>query len=401
MPNPRPQAGGCTGGRSASLPRCAHYRTHLADRAKRSVLTVISNDAAMVRKQHPSLEFGQTIREAEALLKFGNIGTSVVAKAASYVEPTIPGPIVELGSGDVADLLLRRGVEASRLILVNANSDFCSRLQARFPSSHVRKGSALDLRKILRGVTKEAASAVVSMEPVFVASWEVRMRLLAQVLGALRVNAPFVQITHLRDTPFPKGRPGEVVVEGTESISDERRPFDLRSWPMRVWVYRPTPAYFKNIARARAGRVGSGTKPSRSVGRITHDIAAPLVGPEFKKVALPKAPAKLWPGRPPGRPKGGEEDKLIAHIREVYGHLIAQHRDEIRSYIFEKDRRLWRAIDTFEKSRSLPDDIAMPTRAEIVQRRVMEAADGVIQDKAERRSVTGKVWRDSRRNRPA
>ncbi len=56
---------------------------------------------------------------------------------ASYVDPRREGPVVELGpgTGPVTEALIRRGIAASRLILVEFNPDFCRLLTRRFPGS--------------------------------------------------------------------------------------------------------------------------------------------------------------------------------------------------------------------------------------------------------------------------
>ena len=53
-------------------------------------------------------------------------GKVLARNMASYVDPRIPGPIVELGpgTGPVTDALIRRGVAQDRLILVEFNPEF-------------------------------------------------------------------------------------------------------------------------------------------------------------------------------------------------------------------------------------------------------------------------------------
>ena len=55
-------------------------------------------------------------------------GRLLARTMASYVDPRVPGPVIELGpgTGPVTDALVRRGVAQDRLVLVEFNPDFCS-----------------------------------------------------------------------------------------------------------------------------------------------------------------------------------------------------------------------------------------------------------------------------------
>lgn len=71
------------------------------------------------------------------------------------------------------------------------------------------------------------------------------------------------------------------------------------------------------------------------------------------------------------------------------------HREAIRAYVWRHDARLYQAILDFERHSKLPDDIAMPTRAETVNSRLRDAfllGLDTLSDK-ERRSVLGKLRR--------
>ena len=78
-------------------------------------------------------------------------GKVLARTMASYVDPRIPGPIVELGpgTGPVTDALIRRGVAQDRLILVEFNPEFCQLLKRRFPKATIIQGDAYDLQETL------------------------------------------------------------------------------------------------------------------------------------------------------------------------------------------------------------------------------------------------------------
>jgi hypothetical protein len=118
-------------------------------------------------------------------------------------------------------------------------------------------------------------------------------------------------------------------------------------------------------------------------------------------VTLPDKPPRLWTPRAPGRPKPGWEEELFDFIREVYGPYIrAGFRDELRAYIFAKDRALYRAIGNFEQhgGRELPPDISMPSQRDLVRERLERAYHNGLDEltKRERRSVTGRLRRTAK-----
>ena len=117
---------------------------------------------------------------------------------------------------------------------------------------------------------------------------------------------------------------------------------------------------------------------------------------------LPEAPPRYWPKRQRGRPQPGSEEALFTFIRETYGRYFEHHRDELRAYIHRHDRKLYKAIDAFERGaggRELPEDIQMPKQSELVDKRVQRAArQGLATlSKPERRSVLGRVRRTEKR----
>jgi phosphatidylethanolamine/phosphatidyl-N-methylethanolamine N-methyltransferase len=99
---------------------------------------------------------------------------------ASYVDPRVSGPVIELGpgTGPVTEALVRRGVEQERLILVEYNPDFCKLLQKRFPRATIVRGDAYNIRETLGTMLVEKAAAMVSSLPLFTKPLEQRLDLL-------------------------------------------------------------------------------------------------------------------------------------------------------------------------------------------------------------------------------
>ena len=171
----------------------------------------------------------------ERPLTMGAISPSgkVLARTmASYVDPSIPGPIIELGpgTGPVTEALVEQGVDPSRLVLVEFNADFCRLLRTRFPDATVIRGDAYSLRRMLGSMLTQPASAVVSGLPLVTKPLKTRVRLIREAFRLMQPNAPFVQFTYAVMPPIPKALSG-VSTEASERIW-------MNVPPARVWVYR-------------------------------------------------------------------------------------------------------------------------------------------------------------------
>ena len=159
-------------------------------------------------------------------------GRMLARTMASYVDPRVPGPVVELGpgTGPVTDALIRRGVAQERLILVEYNPDFCVLLRRRFPKAAVIKGDAYEIRGTLDRAVREPAAAVISSLPLFTKPLKVRLRLLQAAQDLMHPGAPFVQFTYAVVPPIPAHAKRYTVT------ASNRVWFNLP--PARVWVYR-------------------------------------------------------------------------------------------------------------------------------------------------------------------
>jgi phosphatidylethanolamine/phosphatidyl-N-methylethanolamine N-methyltransferase len=151
---------------------------------------------------------------------------------AGFVDPDIPGPIIELGpgTGPVTEALVEHGVDPARLVLVEFNPNFCRLLRARYPAATVVQGDAYRLKRLIGDVIPQAASAVVSGLPLVTKPLRTRLRLLNEAFGLLLPNAPFIQFTYAVVPPIPR------------SLARVRVAASERIWmnlpPARVWVYR-------------------------------------------------------------------------------------------------------------------------------------------------------------------
>jgi phosphatidylethanolamine/phosphatidyl-N-methylethanolamine N-methyltransferase len=158
-------------------------------------------------------------------------GKVLARTMASFVDPRIPGPIVELGpgTGPVTDALIRRGVAQDRLVLVEYSPEFCQLLKRRFPKATIIQGDAYDLGDTLSGILSEPAAATVSSLPLFTKPMDERRSLLDAAQALMHPDAPFIQFTYAVVPPIPARSHGY------------RTRASNRVWrnlpPARVWVY--------------------------------------------------------------------------------------------------------------------------------------------------------------------
>jgi phosphatidylethanolamine/phosphatidyl-N-methylethanolamine N-methyltransferase len=159
-------------------------------------------------------------------------GKVLARTMARYVDPHSEGPIIELGpgTGPVTEALIRKGVDPSRLVLVEFSPQFCKLLEQRYPEATVVQGDAYSLRRLMGGLLAQPAAAVVSGLPLMTKPVRTRLRLANEALNLLAPGAPFVQFTYAVVSPIPKRLSG-VRAEASE-------PIWLNVPPARVWVYR-------------------------------------------------------------------------------------------------------------------------------------------------------------------
>jgi phosphatidylethanolamine/phosphatidyl-N-methylethanolamine N-methyltransferase len=190
-------------------------------------------------KMQPKLRLDDEVRFIASWLqnpmKVGAVspsGRALARAVAAEVDPSIPGPIVELGpgTGPVTEALIERGVAPERLILVEYDPEFCTLLRRRFPGATVVQGDAYSLGNTLAGIVKEPLAAIASCLPLMTRPLSVRVRLLNAAIRMLRPGAPFVQFTYAMNAPIPSRQRRYRITSSP------------RIWknlpPARVWVYR-------------------------------------------------------------------------------------------------------------------------------------------------------------------
>ena len=159
-------------------------------------------------------------------------GKALARTMASYVDPAVWGPVIELGpgTGPVTAALVRQGIDPARLVLVEFNPTFCRILRQRYPMAKVLQGDAYGLKRLLTRDLREPAAAVVSGLPLFTKPMRARLRLLSEAFSLMAPGAPFIQFTYAAYSPIPR------VLDGIVSVGSERILANIP--PARVWVYR-------------------------------------------------------------------------------------------------------------------------------------------------------------------
>ncbi len=185
---------------------------------------------------------------------------------ARYVDVASEGPVIELGpgTGPVTQALLQRGVDPSRLILVEFDVAFCRLLERRFPGVRVVQGDAYNLRETLAGVLDMPAAAVVSSLPLLNRPEADRIALLADAFGMLAPEGVFVQFTYGMLSPIPRR-----AAESVAFTAEASQPVWLNLPPARVWCYRPATSPFvrkANVAQRLVGNI------KKHTNRVREDI---------------------------------------------------------------------------------------------------------------------------------
>ncbi|MGE3643818.1 MAG: class I SAM-dependent methyltransferase [Beijerinckiaceae bacterium] len=165
-------------------------------------------------------------------------GRFLARTMARYVDPALPGPVIELGpgTGPVTQALIERGVAPERLVLVEYDEAFCTLLRSRFPGATVIQGDAYDLPATLAGRLSEPAASVVSSLPLLNKPEADRISMLQAAFDLLGPQGNVVQFTYGMVSPVPRRtKHGEPVACQAEASP----PVWLNIPPARVWVYRP------------------------------------------------------------------------------------------------------------------------------------------------------------------
>jgi phosphatidylethanolamine/phosphatidyl-N-methylethanolamine N-methyltransferase len=207
-------------------------------------------------------------------------GRKLACAMARFVDPAIPGPIIELGpgTGPVTEALVRRGVTADRLVLVEYDPAFCQLLAGRYPTARIINGDAYNSRAALQAAMQRPAAAVVSSLPLLTKPEMQRLRLLNESFGLMGPEGVFVQFTYGITSPMPRKIRG-TVVRGVAFECSAPVWFNLP--PARVWAYRRTESAVtldRQLSPPLLGRIRSGTEKMQDELKVcTEKVKAGLL----------------------------------------------------------------------------------------------------------------------------
>jgi phosphatidylethanolamine/phosphatidyl-N-methylethanolamine N-methyltransferase len=150
---------------------------------------------------------------------------------AAQIDPSRPGPILELGpgSGAVTRAILRRGIAPERLTVIEWDAEFAGLIRAQCPGVHVIQGDAFALDQTLAGHVTEPFAAIISCLPLLNFPQDKRQGLMQTASARLAPGAPLIQFSYGLHRPA-EPPPGADVAMAALVLKNLP--------PARVWVYR-------------------------------------------------------------------------------------------------------------------------------------------------------------------
>jgi len=141
-------------------------------------------------------------------------------------------PVIELGGGTgvITAALLRAGIAANRLVVVERDPALHRMLHERYPQLRVVLGDAAHLGAALRPLGIGQAAAIVSGLPLLAMPRPVQDEIVRGVFALLAPGAPFIQFTYGPYSPISRERNG---ISGAVA-----RRIAANLPPASVWVYR-------------------------------------------------------------------------------------------------------------------------------------------------------------------
>ena len=150
---------------------------------------------------------------------------------ARQLDPTLPGPVLELGPGTgvITQGLLERGFAADRLTTIEYDPEFAAGIARRFPGVHVIQGDAFDLARTLGARGAEPFAGIVSGLPLLNFPMAQRRALVDGALDRLAPKASLVQFSYGMNAPVTPPHGFKITCAAFVWANLP---------PARVWVYR-------------------------------------------------------------------------------------------------------------------------------------------------------------------
>lgn len=170
-------------------------------------------------------------------LGVGAVAPSGSALASAMVEILNPGPediVVEIGpgTGPFTRALLQKGVDPSRLILVEFDPEFVRHLKQSFPGVTVLQGDAAELPRLLEGQGHGKVPRILSGLPLRSMPDPIRTGISRAMAAALADDGVLVQFSYFIAPPL-----AEAEAEKSGLIAKRARTILANIPPAFVWRY--------------------------------------------------------------------------------------------------------------------------------------------------------------------
>ncbi|MFQ5468152.1 MAG: class I SAM-dependent methyltransferase [Kiloniellaceae bacterium] len=170
----------------------------------------------------PSAELGFFLLWLRRPLHVGAMvpsGRVLAASMAAAIDRAAPGTVVELGggTGSITRALLKAGVPADNLLVVEREPALCRIIEERCPGARVVSADARDLGETLRAAGVDRVKAIVSGLPLLSMESGERRAVLRAAFGALPPGAEFLQFTYGFGAPISERERAELGIVGARS----------------------------------------------------------------------------------------------------------------------------------------------------------------------------------------
>jgi phosphatidylethanolamine/phosphatidyl-N-methylethanolamine N-methyltransferase len=170
------------------------------------------------------------------------VSSAELASAMARQVPRGPGWVVELGggTGSVTKALLKAGIPAEKLIVVERDPTLHKVLHERYPGVKILLGDAGRLQSLLKREGIDHVKAIVSSLPLISMKRSIQDRITSQAFSVLEPGAPLIQFTYSLFSPIHRRRHGVHGEVGDRVLQNLP--------PASVWIYRKPHAHRRAAA---------------------------------------------------------------------------------------------------------------------------------------------------------
>ena len=162
-------------------------------------------------------------------------GRALARAMAANIDRHAPGTVVELGggTGNITRAILRAGIAAKDLIVVESETKLCRIIARRYPGVRVLCADARDLEGLLALASIGPVKAVVSGLPFVAMDNEDCRQILAGAFAVLAPGGEFLQFTYSPASPVSQQMRNDLNIDG------KRSEWVLSNLPpAAIWRYR-------------------------------------------------------------------------------------------------------------------------------------------------------------------